>query len=183
MILIIKLSAFAYNVHDGEIEMERVEFGAFAGWCLLFAGFFTGPVVTFHDYENFCINRRYNNTNKVNNKKNDGDGKSEGDSVSNGYAQLNKNQMKGRKRRASFLLLSAVLLVILGLILQPRFPTQNILQISESKSTGLLYKIIFMHLSLLAWRIKYYVAWSLAEGALVIIGLGFTLNDNNKVKW
>ena len=33
-------------------------FWGFAGWCLLFAGFFTGPVVSFNDYENFCLNRR-----------------------------------------------------------------------------------------------------------------------------
>ena len=176
MILSIKLSAFAYNVHDGEIDMGKVDFEGFAGWCLLFAGFFTGPVVSFNDYENFCLNRRAILKQKSENSSEDSD--------STDYSNLNKAQMKGRKRRATFLLLSAALLLLLGLILQPHFPTQNLLQVSESASNSLLYKIVFMHLSLLTWRIKYYVAWSLAEGALVIIGLGFTgAKDNNKVKW
>jgi len=173
MILIIKLSAFAYNVHDGEIDVRVVEFEGFAGWCLLFAGFFTGPVVTFRDYENFCLNRTIADLSKKNDNKKDGPSQ---DSQAS-------HQMKGRKRRATFLILSAALLLILGLILQPHFPTQNLLQISESKAFSLPYKIAFMHLSLLAWRIKYYVAWTLAEGALVIIGLGAIVKENNKIKW
>ena len=56
----------------------------------------------------------------------------------------------------------------LDLNCQPHFPTENILQISESKTAGFSHKIVFMHLALLARRIKYYVTWFLAEGALVL---------------
>lgn len=181
MVLIIKLSAFAYNVHDGDIDMGHVGLEGFAGWCLMFAGFFTGPVVTYRDYENFCLNRvaEVSADSKEEMKRAD---KKNDDSHGSDINSLTPQQMKGRKRRASFLLLSAALLLILGLLLQPRFPAQNLLQVSESQSASLLYKIVFMHLALLGWRIKYYVAWSLAEGALVIIGLGAIFKDN-KVKW
>lgn len=193
MVLIIKLSAFAYNVHDGEIDMAQVGLGGFLGWCLLFAGFFTGPVVTYRDYENFCLNRvaegdvnRKVDVKKSTDKQVSSDKKNDdsydSDSQNPSLNSLTAQQMKGRKRRATFLLLSAALLMLLGLLLQPHFPVQNLLQISESQSHSLLYKIVFMHLAMLGWRIKYYVAWSLAEGALVIVGLGAIFKDN-KVKW
>lgn len=167
MILIIKLSSFAYDVKSSKINIETVTFESFMAWSLLFAGFFTGPVVMFNDFQNFC----HAPTNFF---KKDQEAKDKNKPIS----QL----LKGRKRRATFLILSATLLLIFGLLLQPHFPTQKLLEISESRNNNLIYRIIFMHLSLLSWRIKYYVAWSLAEGALVIIGLGFLLKDG-KVKW
>lgn len=168
MILIIKLSSFAYDVQAGKIPIEAVQLDSFMAWCLLFAGFFTGPVVMFNDFQDFChFPTKFFSDPKKSDEKN----------------VFNKNFIKGRKRRATFLILSASLLLIFGLLLQPHFPTQKLLEVSESRgSTSLLYRIVFMHLSLLSWRIKYYVAWSLAEGALVIIGLGFVLNDG-KIKW
>lgn len=186
MILIIKLSSFAYNVHDGNIDMKQVGLESFAGWCLLFAGFFTGPVVTYRDYDNFCLSRVTDESTNSDKKKKKIDDKEKNDSKDSSeylpLSSLSKQQMKGRKRRATFLLLSATLLLILGLLLQPHFPVQNLLQISESRSHSLFYRIVFLHLALLGWRIKYYVAWSLAEGALVIIGLG-AIFTNNKIKW
>jgi len=172
MILIIKLSSFAYDVQAGKIKIETVSFENFMAWCLLFAGFFTGPVVMFNDFQDFCHSpKKFLHCKKE--KDEDEDTKDKSFDVT--------KMLKGRKRRATFLILSATLLLIFGLILQPHFPTQKLLEISES-SHNLFYRIVFLHLSLLSWRIKYYVAWSLAEGALVIIGLGFILKDG-KIKW
>ena len=168
MILIIKLSAFAYNVHDGEIDIRAVKLESFFGWCLLFAGFFTGPVMNFRDYESVCLHGN------LTEKKDD--------DLKVSKASSKQIQMKGRKRRATFLLLSAAFLLLLGLVIQPHFPTQNLLQIIESDTVSLPYKFLFMHLSLLSWRLKYYVAWLLAEGALVIIGLGAIIKDD-RIKW
>ena len=175
MILIIKLSSFAYDVQSDKIKLETVSFEGFMAWCLLFAGFFTGPVVNFTDFQNFC-----HEPNKFFALKKDDD--HDDDNTANSHEKgVDDKMLKGRKRRATFLILSATLLLIFGLLLQPHFPTQQLLEVSESRFS-IFYKIVFMHLSLLGWRIKYYVAWSLAEGALVIIGLGFTLKDG-KIKW
>lgn len=108
---------------------------------------------------------------------------SESDSTTDSTS-LYKTSLAGRKRRATFLILSASLLLIFGLLLQPHFPTQNLLQVVSNarNENSLLYRIVFMHLALLGWRIKYYVAWLLAEGALVIIGLGWIRKDG-KIKW
>ncbi len=162
MVLVIKLSAFAYDVHDGKIAVERVGMGSFLSWCLMFAGFFTGPVVHYQEFEAFCTDPK-----SFISKKNDSE----------------ERALSGRRRRASFLILSASLLLLFGLLLQPHFPTQSLLHVSLSTdSSSLPYRLLFMHLSLLSWRIKYYVAWLLAEGALVIIGFGFIVKDN-KIKW
>lgn len=161
MMLVIKLSAFAYNVHDKKINLESVEIERFMAWCFMFAGFFTGPVIMYSDFEDFI-----NHPLKMN-----------GDNTSD-TAKL----LRGRKRRATFLILSASVLLVLGLLLQLHFPTHNLLSTVTSNTHSILHKFVFMHLSLLSWRIKYYVAWSLAEGALVIIGLGFIRKDN-KIKW
>lgn len=183
MVLIIKLSAFSYDVHDGEVDITKVEFDGFLGWCLLFAGFFTGPVVSYRDYENLCyrgILIKSSTGDDAKKKKNDNIVKND-----NAVKDIVKPAviLTGRKRRASFLIFSAALLLILGLILQPHFPTQNLLKISESTTANIFYKLIFLHLSLVAWRLKYYVAWMLAEGSLVIIGFGMNVKEGNKIKW
>lgn len=174
MILIIKLSSFAYDVQADKIKIETVDFESFMAWCLLFAGFFTGPVVMFKDFRDFC----HSPTKFLffdHKKEEDQPAKEKEKSLDV------KKMLKGRKRRATFLILSATFLLIFGLLLQPHFPIQKLLEISES-SNNLLFRLAFLHLSLLSWRIKYYVAWSLAEGALVTIGLGFILKDR-KIKW
>ena len=53
MILIIKLSSFSYDVQAGKIDIKTVTFERFMAWNLLFAGFFTGPVVMFNDFQDF----------------------------------------------------------------------------------------------------------------------------------
>lgn len=196
MILIIKLSAFAFDVRDGKIAVEGVGIGSFAAWALLFAGFFTGPVVHYKDFEAFCERKdmgviegdKKKTDDSVDFKKKPVDFKKKNDDSVDAHRHCTDNtthgslNKSGRKRRASFLILSASLLLIFGLFLQPHFPTQNLLQISESSASSLAYRLLFLHFSLLSWRIKYYVAWLLAEGALVIIGLGYIVKDN-KIKW
>ena len=177
MVLIIKLSAFAYDVADKKISIESVGMGGFLAWCLMFAGFFTGPVVQYKEFESFCDNPR--GYIKVKTETENHIIESESDTAS---VRSNSQALKGRKRRASVLILSASVLLIFSLALQPHFPTQNLLQVSESVSLSLWYKLFFMHVSLMNWRLKYYVAWMLAEGAIVIIGLGFVFRDN-KVEW
>lgn len=159
MILIIKLSAFAYNVSENKISINSIGFESFYTWSLLFAGFFTGPVVHHQEFEEFYCDPR-------------------------GYMKLDDKTRgrSGRKRRSMFLILSASLLLILGILLQPHFPTTSLIPFSESLTIPLFLKLSFMHLALLTWRLKYYVAWLLAEGAIVIIGFGFVLKDG-KVKW
>lgn len=172
MVLVIKLSAFAYDVHDGKIAVETVGIGSFLSWCLMFAGFFTGPVVHYQEFEAFCTDPKLFIF-----KKNDSEERVKT------KIPVEERALSGRKRRASFLILSASLLLLFGLLLQPHFPTQSLLQVSQSTETSsLAYRLLFMHLSLLSWRIKYYVAWLLAEGALVIIGFGFIVKDK-KIKW
>ena len=181
MLLIIKLSSFAYDVYDKKISVEKVKFTSFMAWCLLFAGFFTGPVVMYSDFNEFCTNPRLFVKPKPKSKIEIDDGH-DGKKDSAAVSTFDRNALKGRKRRATFLILSACLLLIFGLLLQPHFPTQKLLQVSESRDASLLYKIVFLHLSLVNWRLKYYIAWMLAEGALVIIGLGSIVKDG-KIKW
>lgn len=179
MVLIIKLSAFAYDVSDNKISIEAVGLGSFMSWCLMFAGFFTGPVVHYKEFEAFFSDPKSFILKKQDSEETSGNVKP----VTRSQTKTPEKSLRGRKRRASFLILSASLLLLFGLVLQPHFPTQNLLKISQSTyTTSLPYRLLFLHFSLLAWRIKYYVAWILAEGALVIIGFGFIVKDN-KIKW
>ena len=167
MVLIIKLSAFAYDVHDQKIDMKRVHFFRFTAWCLLFAGFFTGPVVMYKEFNEFCTDRKA----FVNKAIGDGDG------------EMKHSVIRGRKRRATFLFVSAALLFIFGLLVQSHFPSESLLTISQSHdSVPLWYRLIFLHMTLLGWRIKYYVAWMLGEASLAIIGFGL-IRKNGKIKW
>lgn len=158
MILVIKLSAFAFNVFDGKIDIKAVDFGEFYCWSMFFAGFFTGPVVHYAEYRDFMRDPL-------------------------AFLGLSRNQrhaIRGRKRRVTFLLSSAVLIMLAALVFKARFPHSQLLQVSQSQSP-LWYRLAFMHLSLLEWRFKYYVAWMLAEASMVITGLGFRVGDH--IKW
>lgn len=184
MILVIKLSAFAYNVHDGRVKMQEVSFREFYGWCMLFAGFFTGPVVHFEEFREFTRNPEVfltasankpgdENVKKVTTRKS---------SKTSAKSTALISSLKGRKRRASYLILSASLILLVALILKTRFNPERLISISESSEISVPFKLLFVHLSLLTWRLKYYIAWMLAEGALVIIGLGY-INVNGHIKW
>jgi lysophospholipid acyltransferase len=166
MVLTIKLSSFAYDVYDGKVRMESVSFAQFYGWCMLFGGFFTGPVPTFPDYcrfieapEKFFADR---------------------DEIADLRA------LRGRKRRASFLILTSGIMIYIMVLLKQFYPHGQLLAVMEDPGRSFLNKAFYLHLCLGEWRLKYYVAWMLAEAALVITGLGYrqrSASHPHKIIW
>jgi len=153
MVLAIKLSSFAYDVYDGRIAVDTVSADLFYGWCFLFGGFFTGPVPSFGDYRRFveaptCFFARDTDA-----------------------ADL--RALRGRKRRASFLVICAAGMVYASLIIRSVYPHHALLAYVEAREHSVLQKMVHLHLSMGEWRLKYYIAWMLAEAALVIVGLGY----------
>jgi lysophospholipid acyltransferase len=158
MVMVIKLSAFAFDVFDGKIEMKRVKFVHFYAWSMFFAGFFTGPVVHYRQYTAFMQDPL----------------------AFLGLTKKQRHAIRGRKRRVFFLLSTAALLICAALVFKARFPHTQLLQVSKS-SAPLWYRLGYMHLSLLEWRFKYYVAWMLAEAGIVVVGLGYKVGDH--IQW
>ncbi len=158
MVMVIKLSAFAFDASDGKIQIKRVKFVQFYAWSMFFAGFFTGPVVHYRQFTAFT----------------------EDPLAFLGLTKKQRHAIRGRKRRVFFLLSAAAVLICTALVFKARFPHTRLLEVSQS-SAPLWYRLSFMHLSLLEWRFKYYVAWMLAEAGIVIVGLGYKVGDH--IQW
>lgn len=122
----------------------------FLGYTFLFPGFLTGPTISFYEYRCFVDGSYFQGVDKT----------------------ATSADMKGRRRRA----LRQFLLAMFFLAFFVSFKDSLTLRISmspEHVSEPLWYRILFLHAVNLVWRAKYYFAWIIAEGAYVMIGLGF----------
>lgn len=130
----------------------------FLGYVLLFPGVLTGPTMPFYEYRTFV------------------------DGTYFAGVDMTKGSLPGRKRRAFYLFLSAILFMTLYVGLQGVFTASYLLE-AEFQSRPLWWRLLYVHFVNLVSRSKYYFAWMIAEGSYVIIGLGFRLSAARKPLW
>ncbi|PJF19873.1 Lysophospholipid acyltransferase [Paramicrosporidium saccamoebae] len=130
----------------------------FLGYALLFPGLLAGPVVPFYEYRTF-INGTY-------------------------FAGIDvtRNALTGRKRRALYLFIVACSSLVMYVCLKPLFEPSYMFH-PDFMSRPWWYRALYVHMSNLVFRSKYYFAWMMAEGSYVIIGLGFRLSSTKKPLW
>lgn len=182
MLLLIKLTSFAFNYHDGVVAIATtVQAGdsdhtttvketrkqltiphipsllEFLGFVYCFTTFLAGPAFEFKEYSDAIHQTRFVDRNGV--RRN----------VSPARAALSKLMLG---------------LGLMGLLVQfGAFADLNEILNDEDQSMFLKWGRLFIALFLT--RAKYYVAWKLAEGATVLTGTGFEGFDahNNPKGW
>ena len=180
MVMVMKLSAFAWNVHDGRIRKDLLTEGQkekaiynmpgfldYAAYVLFFPSLFTGPAFDFNDYKGYIETTMFE--------------VKEGDPA--------PPKRKGRRvprsaTPATIKLVSGIGWIFLFLQLSSRFYPQYVLedaywQQSFPRRVFYLYALGFTS------RLKYYGVWAITEGGCIMSGVGFNGIDpkTKKARW
>ena len=180
MVLIMKLHAFCWNVHDGRIKPELLtdqqkdraikempEFLDFAGYVLFFPSFFAGPAFDYVDY------RRWIETTMF-------------DTPDESKAPPNRKSRKIPHSGwpAAWKAATGLIWIFLFLKFGVWYNT-DLVTSPEYLSYSLFRRIFILEMYGLCTRMKYYGVWSLTEGACILSGLGHNGVDRatGKVRW
>lgn len=168
MVLVIKLTSFAWNIHDGRFKSQElnsyqisktiVEFPKlidFISYTFFFPSLLTGPSIDFKDYNNF-LNDKFGSSSKR---------------PSNYKVVIIK-------------FLQGIFFAVLFLQLDSRFSADDIYT-PRYLNLNVLYKLGYLYILGFYYRSKYYTAWSISESACILSGLGYNGIDKktNKPLW
>ena len=183
MVLIMKLSAFAWNVHDGQIDQKWLNDYQkekaikklpsaldYAGFVLFFPSLMAGPAFDYNDY------RRYLDT-----------------TMFQVPAGVDKSQVApSRKNRtiprsgtpAAWKAVVGLAWILLYLKISPWYNVERVLSDSYMKH-NFFVRVWILEMLGLTTRLKYYGVWSLTEGACILSGMGYGGIDpkTGKARW
>lgn len=188
MVLVMKLTAFAWNVHDGRaarkaqkgvssladfqqesVLMEMPDLLSYAAWILFFPSMLIGPAFEFAQYKAWLNCTVF-------------DVKApQGTKAARKMANGRKIPRSGgaAARRA----IQGLFWLACFTYLSPKFTISHVLS-DEFKSTSFLYKLMYILPLGFTHRAKYYGIWKLSEGACVLAGFGFNgVAKNGAIDW
>ncbi|RIA85160.1 MBOAT, membrane-bound O-acyltransferase family-domain-containing protein [Glomus cerebriforme] len=209
MVLVIKLTSFAFNVFDGRRPSKELtpyqkskaipsmpSILEYLGYLFFFGGFMAGPAFEFMDYRQFTNMEMF----RVDNDS------IEPDQNNMHLKQLklvneyyNKNiPLKGNNNNTSrsfkyyvpngsipalSKLGFGIFFIICTMIFGNNYPVNWTLS-EEFKAISLFDKLIYIQIASFCARFKYYIVWSIAEGACILSGLGFNgYDEHGNAKW
>ncbi|KAI9793390.1 MAG: lysophospholipid acyltransferase [Peltula sp. TS41687] len=183
MVLVMKLSAFCWNVHDGQLPRESLsEYQKeraiidlpglldFAGYVFFFPALFAGPAFDYVEYRNWIETSMFE--------------------VPAGI-DPNKRPRTRKKRKiprsgtpAAFKVIEGLAWIFAFLKFSGRYHPK-ILAGDEYIKYGFLQRVWLMHMVGFTARMKYYGVWTLTEGACILSGLGYKGIDpqTGRVQW
>ncbi|CAH0516904.1 unnamed protein product [Peronospora belbahrii] len=184
MLLVIKLTSFAYNYYDGVVDktfekksghmspsMKKVyenrqklaiqeipSLLAFYGYVYSFTTFLAGPAFEIREYLDVTTGKKF---------RFDG-----------------KNKQPSSVLAAFSKFLVGSLLMAAFAVYGPTYPLSN-LHDPKVAALPLLYQIRDLYITLIFCKAKYYAAWKIAEGATVLCGFGFEgfNKDGSSLGW
>ncbi|WVW84013.1 hypothetical protein I302_106040 [Kwoniella bestiolae CBS 10118] len=175
MVLAMKLTTFAWNVHDGKQRTENLDASqletrltklpdplAFLGYCLFFPSILPGPSFDYATYDSLVHHTIYRVP-------------PPGSSAE--QAKAAKKRLPYGRKRVAYLHL-VIGLIFLGIYASygSKFAYERILTSDWYKWTH-LQQLGFVQLAGFLARTKYYAVWSLSEGACILTGIGFNGYD------
>lgn len=183
MVLVMKLSAFCWNVADGtlsddllsDFQKDRVlselpNLLDYAGWVFFFPSLLAGPAMDFAEYKRWLDTSMFDVPSTVDPAKRPPTRK--------------KRRIPRSATPAMWKLASG--LVWLGLFLAGSgWYSPEGLVADSYMDHGLLGRIWIMYMTNLTARMKYYGVWSMTEGACILSGIGYNGIDpaTGKISW
>lgn len=183
MVMVMKLSAFCWNVADGRLpEKDLSEFQQeralkqlpglldYAAWVLFFPSLFAGPAFDYVDYHRwitctmFEVPAGVDPSKKPRTKKN---------------RKIPRSGTPAMWKAAGGAFWIVLYLKFSAFIYPEVFTGEKYLQF------GFLKRVWFLYLLGFTARLKYYGVWALTEGACILTGLGYNGVDSStgKVSW
>ncbi|KAI9351357.1 MBOAT, membrane-bound O-acyltransferase family-domain-containing protein [Obelidium mucronatum] len=161
MIMVIRLTSFAWSVYDGSLESEQVipvllpkvvtEFPTlleFLGFAMFFVTFITGPALDFNDYRDF-IRRQ------------------------GAFSSIPSRSLPTLKVVVAGVFFSGVYIVLMDKFTYGFCATPEFL-----REYTFWQRIAYMQIAGFTARTKYYAVFKLSEGACNLIGIGYTGGGN-----
>lgn len=188
MMMVQKLTMFAWNVHDGRSKVEDLDASQlatrlshvpsplpFLGYCFFFPSFLAGPTFDYATYDALVLHRLYTQAPVPT--------PSQVASGSKGAAELVAAEKETRRRVPYGRKRVAYLQLVLGLTFMGVYATygsrgnyERILG-NDWLRWGWVTRFGFVQLAGVVSRTKYYGVWCLCEGACVLTGVGFNGYD------
>nr|KIR50417.1 lysophospholipid acyltransferase [Cryptococcus bacillisporus CA1280] len=176
MVLVMKLSTFAWNIHDGGVKEDELDANqletrlteipslvAFLGYCFFFPSVLVGPSFDYATYDALIHKRLYS---------------SPPPGSSPEQAKATKRRIPyGRKRVAYLHLVIGLFFLGVYALYGDKYSYENVLNPIWT-GWGWTRKLGFVQLAGLLARTKYYAVWSLSEGACILTGIGFNGYDH-----
>ncbi|ROT40163.1 membrane-bound O-acyltransferase domain-containing protein [Sodiomyces alkalinus F11] len=183
MVLVMKLSAFCWNVADGQLPEDRLsDFQKdrrlrelpslldYAGWVLFFPALFAGPAFDFAEYRKWLDTSMFELPPNI--------------EASKKPPVRRKGKTPRSGTPAFWKALSGLMWIGLFVPMSARYDVVRLFEPSFAEG-GFLRRLWFLYCVGFTARIKYYGAWSLAEGACILTGMGYNGVDpvTGKVSW
>ncbi|CAN3502318.1 lysophospholipid acyltransferase [Diutina catenulata] len=173
MVLVMKLSAFGWNIHDGRYAKteelwpyarERVikkhpNLLPYFGYVFYYASLLTGPAFDYADYDQFIHGTLFAD---VPDEKRPGKRKRV---IPRSGKQAFAKTMRGFFW--AFLFVNVDHYVSIPAMMSPGF----------TRDHWLVYRMFYMWVLGFSYRLKYYAIWSIAEGACILGGIGYNGYD------
>lgn len=181
MVLVMKLSAFGWNVYDakqekslltpytkGRVIKKHPDLLSFFGYVFFYASLLTGPAFDFADYDKFIHSTLF-------------------DDVPD-----SKRPGRRRKRRIPRSGIPALLKTLQGfswaavlLVLSNYVSLEYVLSGKFVEEHGFIYRIFYLWILGFNYRLTYYTIWLIAEGACIQCGIGYNGYDpdTDSFKW
>ncbi|OTB08472.1 hypothetical protein M426DRAFT_317095 [Hypoxylon sp. CI-4A] len=183
MVLVMKLSAFAWNVADGTLPEDQLsDFQKsrrilelptlldYAGYVLFFPSLFAGPAFDYNEYRGWIDCTMFDVPATVDPSKKPPTRK--------------KRKIPRSGTPATWKLASGLAWILLFLNLSKWYSHQVLLD-DTFPTLGFLRRVFILHMVGFTTRTKYYGVWFLAEGSCILAGLGYNGVDpvTGKVSW
>ena len=184
MVLVMKLTAFAWNIQDGlvlsnpitkkncdltEIQKSKAIFKhpsilEYLAYCFFFPSLLTGPAFDYIDYENWLTNNLFQDI-----------------PVEKRPGRSRKRMIPKSGRVSLWKAVQGVLWIGLWFKLSVTF-SDSFLFDEKFLIKNFVYKIFYLWILSFTYRLKYYGAWSIAEASCILCGIGFNGFKINEIK-
>ncbi|KAJ5715089.1 uncharacterized protein N7483_012270 [Penicillium malachiteum] len=183
MVLVMKLCAFCWNIHDGRLPQEQLsdaqKYAAitqfpsvlnYTGYVLFFPSLFAGPAFDYVDYRRWLDTTLFDVPPGTDPAK---------------VPLTRKKRKIPRSGTPAFKKALVGLLWIGGFVFLGGIFTTEFVLSDEFLKYGFLRRMITVYLLGFTARLKYYGVWSLTEGACILSGMGYNGFDpkSGKVFW
>lgn len=183
MVLVMKLSAFCWNVADGtlpddqlsDFQKDRVlhelpSLLDYAGWVFFFPSLLCGPAMDFAEYRRWLDTSMFDTPASVDPAKRPPTRK--------------KRRIPRSATPAMWKLASGIVWIVLFLQCSGWYSTSVLVDDSYT-SHSLPVRVWIMYMTNLTARMKYYGVWSMTEGACILSGIGYSGTDpvTGKSSW
>lgn len=180
MVLVMKLSAFGWNVYDGKQPesllspytksraiKKHPNILPYIGYVFFYASLLTGPAFDYADYDKFIHGTLFDDV-----PESKRPGKAKRRIPRSGAVALKK-------------VIEGAFWAVLFLKVAPYFDVKYVLSGDLVKEHGFFYRIFYFWILGFTFRLKYYTIWTIAEGACILSGIGYNGYDaeTDSFKW